>query len=108
MKLCFGTKQGLAAANALIASCGLRVLVFAGERRLRSLLPRHIVLILRELFLPSGFVFEYFFFHSPLRAAYVYLFMVVALDSAHQVDGSTCTTNTDAHIYEACRTCHQT
>src|ERR1700739_4937896 len=64
MKLCFGTKQGVATADALIGSCGFRFLIFAGERRLGSLLPRHIVLILRELPFPGGFVFAYFFSHS--------------------------------------------
>src|SRR6266478_2396923 len=71
MKLCFVTKQGLTAANALIRSGGFRVLVFASERRLGSLLPRHIVLILRKLLLPSDVVLAYLFFHCSLPVGFL-------------------------------------
>src|SRR5467141_3172123 len=96
MKLCFGTKQGLAAADALISSLGFRVLVFAGERRLRSLLPRYIVLILRELFLPRGFVLAYLFFHS-FPSARISYFCVAISDSPYLLEGSTSTSNTVAN-----------
>src|SRR5580693_2415416 len=53
---CFRTKQRLAAANTLVGSRRICVLVLAGEGWLGPLLSRHKVLILRELFLPSGIV----------------------------------------------------
>src|SRR6266478_2392272 len=60
----FRTKQRLATADAFVSPRCIRILVLAGKGRLSPLLPGHMVLILRELFLPSGVVFAYFFTHD--------------------------------------------
>src|SRR6266849_43278 len=60
----FRTKQWLATADAFVRPRHIRILVLASKRRLGPLLPGHIVLILRELFLPCGIVFAYFFTHD--------------------------------------------
>src|SRR6266852_1670508 len=59
----FRTKQWLATADAFVSPRCIRILVLAGKGRLSPLLPGHMVLILRELFLPGG-VFAYFFTHD--------------------------------------------
>ena len=58
MEFGVGVKQRLAATDALIHAGIFVVGVSAGERRFSSLLPRHVVLVLRELFLPFLFVFR--------------------------------------------------
>jgi hypothetical protein len=58
------TKQRLATANALVYPRRVRVLVFPRKRRLCSLLAGHIVLIRRELLLPSDLVLADLFVHD--------------------------------------------
>src|SRR5579863_8154701 len=70
--LCIRTKQRLAATYALIDTGGVSVLILACERRLRTLLTRHIVLIRRELLLPSPFVLTNLIVHS--SPCYIYGF----------------------------------
>src|SRR5437016_3756455 len=67
IKLCLRAEQRLSATNAFVSSRRLRVLVFPCVRRLRSLLPGHVVLILRKLLFPLGFCFLDFFLrhHTP-------------------------------------------
>src|ERR1700677_3218357 len=59
------SKQRLAAAHADVGSFRLRVLIFSGEGRLRSLLPRHVKLVWIQLGLPLRFALFYFFGHVP-------------------------------------------
>src|SRR6202789_4533035 len=65
MEFCVRSKQRLPAAHADVGSFRLRVLVFSGEGRLRSLLPRHVKLVWIQLGLPLRFALFYFFGHVP-------------------------------------------
>src|SRR5262249_35966862 len=66
----FRTKQGLAAADALVGTRRLGVFVLAGTRRFGTCLTGHKVLIRRELFPPRGGVLANFLFHHyPLSLA---------------------------------------
>src|SRR5271163_3720561 len=92
---CFRTKQRLAAADALIGTRRLGILIFPGKRRLGSFLPRHIVLILRELFLPVAWCLADFLFHS-LSLIYPqiwYLACPTVSDTTQHLDVSAFCTN---------------
>src|SRR5438477_9453384 len=57
-------KRGWPQQTQPIGAGRIGVLIFAGERRLSAFLPRHKVLILRELFLPGRVILTHLSFHS--------------------------------------------
>src|SRR6266446_7530611 len=64
MKFGFGSKKGLAAADTFVGTGGFGVIIFAGEGRFSALLPRHKILILRELLLPGYVILTDLLFHG--------------------------------------------
>src|SRR5579863_1515244 len=52
MIFCIRAEQRLPAAHAHVCALLLRILVFAQERRFRAFLPRHVILLGRQLCLP--------------------------------------------------------
>jgi len=70
MELRLGPEQRLPTTNTIIRARRFRIFVFTGKRRLGPLLPRHIVLIRRELLLPIDCILANFLFHDFPLAAY--------------------------------------
>src|SRR5271169_3766881 len=66
VKLGIRREQWLSATNAFVRSRRLCRLILPRKRWLGSLLPRHMVLIRRELLLPLGFALLYFLSHKYL------------------------------------------
>ena len=80
-----GLKQRLPAAYALVHARRLGIRIFSRKGRFRALLPGHIILIRRELLLPSGFIFADFLVHGYSLPPSILVFVLSPLGIGYTV-----------------------